>query len=141
MNNDEQQRRHDGPDERGDRGKPAGRSATKRLGDDGERAAVTHLTERGLRLIDVNVRVARDELDAVFADGDVIVVVEVKTRSTAMMGTGLESVTPAKLRRMRRAIAGWLRERDVGWAGVRFDVVEVVPVGGEFGIEWFRDVA
>lgn len=112
-----------------------------RLGRDGERTAVEFLRGRGLTLLETNLRVGRDELDAVFLDGAELVVVEVKTRSTGMMGGGLESVTPAKLRRMRRGIAGWLAGQVEFRGHVRFDVVEVAPVGGELAIEWYRDVA
>ena len=111
------------------------------LGRDGERAAVEFLRRRGLTLVGTNLRVGRDELDAVFLDGTELVVVEVKTRSTGMMGRGLESVTPAKLHRMRRGIAGWLARQVEFYGDVRFDVVEVAPVGGELAVEWFRDVA
>lgn len=111
------------------------------LGAAGEAAAVGYLRGRGLTLVQVNLRVGRDEIDAVFLDGDDLVVVEVKTRSSPVMGTGLEAVTPAKLARMRRAIAEWLRRHGATYAGIRFDVVEVAPVAGTYAVEWFRDVA
>ncbi|WP_269202133.1 YraN family protein [Corynebacterium xerosis] len=113
----------------------------KRLGFAGESAAVGFLVGRGMRLIDINVRVGCDEIDALFADGEALVVVEVKTRSTPMMGGGLEAITPAKMRCLRRAAARWLRETGAQCDHVRFDVVDVVPVAGDLAVEWFRDVA
>lgn len=113
----------------------------KQLGFAGESAAVVFLVGRGMRLIGTNVRVGRDEIDAIFADGDALVVVEVKTRSTPMMGGGLEAITPAKMRSLRRAAARWLRETGEQCDHVRFDVVDVVPVAGDLAVEWFRDVA
>lgn len=113
----------------------------RRLGAAGEAAGVAFLEREGLTLIGTNVRVGRDELDAVFGDGDAVVVVEVKTRSTPMMGGGLEAVTPAKMRSLRRGAARWLRETGRTCGHVRFDVVDVTPVGGEMAVEWFRDVA
>ncbi|MDK8767162.1 YraN family protein [Corynebacterium freneyi] len=113
----------------------------RRLGAAGEAAAVGFLEGRGLTLIGTNVRVGRDELDAVFLDGDAVVVVEVKTRSTAMMGDGLAAVTGRKMRSLRRGVARWLRETGRDYDHVRFDVVDVRPVGGELTLEWFRGVA
>ena len=42
----------------------------KQLGFAGESAAVEFLVGRGMRLIGTNVRVGRDEIDAIFADGE-----------------------------------------------------------------------
>lgn len=111
------------------------------LGAAGEDAAVEMLLRRGLRLIGRNVRVGRDELDALFADGGALVVVEVKTRASTAMGDGIEAVTAAKMARLRRAAARWLHENGPGFEHVRFDVVDVVPVGGDMAVEWYRDVA
>ncbi|HHT31141.1 MAG TPA: YraN family protein [Corynebacterium sp.] len=117
------------------------RAARAKLGFAGEAAAVGHLVGAGLTLIGANVRVGRDELDAVFADGDAVVVVEVKTRTTPMMGGGLEAVTPAKMKSLRRGVARWLRETGRTCDHVRFDVVDVMPLGGDMAVQWFRDVA
>lgn len=111
------------------------------MGAAGESAAVDFLVNRGLRLLGRNVRAGRGELDAVFADGATVVVVEVKTRSSGVCGSGLEAVTPAKMRTLRRTAARWLDEEGVAWRDVRFDVVEVVPVGDSFAVEWFRGVS
>lgn len=113
----------------------------RRLGAAGETAAVGFLKGRGLTLLGTNVRVGRDELDAVFLDGDAVVVVEVKTRSTAMMGDGLAAVTGRKMHSLRRGVARWLRETGRDCDHVRFDVVDVRPAGGELTLEWFRGVA
>lgn len=102
---------------------------------------MAYLAGRGMELIGANIRVGRDELDAVFADGGAVVVVEVKTRSTQMMGGGLEAITPAKMRSLRRGVARWLHETGRTCDHVRFDVVDVAPVPGDLAIQWFRDVA
>ncbi|MBM3840221.1 MAG: YraN family protein [Verrucomicrobia bacterium] len=48
----------------------------------GERAAKRHLQERGLKFLTANFRSPRGEIDLVFRDGDCLVFVEVKTRSS-----------------------------------------------------------
>lgn len=98
----------------------------------GERVAVRHLQDSGLRVLDRNWRCPDGELDIVAADGAVIVFCEVKTRSSLDYGDPAEAVVGAKAARIRRLAVRWLAEHEVGWRSVRFDVVTIVrqPRGG-----------
>ncbi|MBA2558897.1 MAG: YraN family protein [Propionibacteriales bacterium] len=98
----------------------------KALGDFGERLACRHLVESGLTVLDRNWRCAAGEIDIVASDGDVVVVCEVKTRSSARFGTPLEAITTAKANRLHRLGRLWLRDHDVRWSRLRVDVVSVV---------------
>ncbi|MBA2716596.1 MAG: YraN family protein, partial [Propionibacteriales bacterium] len=59
----------------------------KALGDYGERLAAAHLVEKGLVVLDRNWRCSAGEIDIVAADGNTVVVCEVKTRSSCRFGT------------------------------------------------------
>jgi putative endonuclease len=96
------------------------------LGAYGERMAIRFLLDRGLELIDRNWRCHLGEIDAVFADGDTVVFVEVKTRSSAGFGLPAEAVDYRKSVRLRRLAAQWLHEHDVHARVVRFDVISVL---------------
>ena len=91
----------------------------------GEQVAVDYLVRQGMRLLDRNWRRPGGELDAVFRDGDTLVVVEVKTRRGGRFGSPVEAVGPAKVTRLRRLAAQWLAEHRVNPCEVRFDVVSV----------------
>ena len=76
-------------------------AAKQAIGAYGESVARRHLSEQGLVVLDRNWRCERGEIDLVLRDGDVLVVCEVKTRSSAQScGTPHEAVTDAKLRRL-----------------------------------------
>jgi len=80
----------------------------------GERVALRHVEARGWAVLDTNWRGNDGELDIVALDGDVLVVVEVKTRSGVGYGHPAEAVTPRKLARIKRLTGQWLtafRER------------------------------
>lgn len=80
----------------------------------GERVALRHVVERGWEVLDTNWRGKDGELDIVALDGEVLVVVEVKTRSGHGFGHPAEAVTPRKLARIKRLTGQWLtafRER------------------------------
>ncbi len=94
-------------------------------GEYGEASAARWLSGRGMVLLDRNWRCELGEIDLVLRDGDVLVVCEVKTRTSAAFGSPFEAVTPAKLARLRRLAARWIGDRGVRVAEVRFDLVGV----------------
>jgi putative endonuclease len=100
--------------------------ASDGLGDYGEQVAERHLVAVGFTILERNWRCAAGEIDIVARDGDVLVVCEVKTRSSVEYGLPLEAVTQAKARRLRRLAALWLQQSSVRAAAVRVDVVGVL---------------
>ncbi|MEN3357052.1 MAG: putative endonuclease [Mycobacteriales bacterium] len=96
------------------------------VGKFGEDVAVERLSAAGLRILDRNWRCAEGEIDIVAADGDVLVICEVKTRSGLAFGDPAEAVIAAKAARLRRLALRWLAAHDLGWAALRFDVVTVL---------------
>ena len=73
----------------------------------------------------MNWRHGRDELDLVILEGEVLVFVEVKTRTAEQGGEGYRAVNRRKKTALRRAAAAWLRQVG-GQCHTRFDVVEVL---------------
>lgn len=92
----------------------------------GEQVAARHLQQAGLTILERNWRCPEGELDILATDGAVLVVCEVKTRSTAAFGDPCEAVNWRKARRIRQLAARWLAENEDAWDEVRFDVVSVL---------------
>ncbi len=95
------------------------------LGAYGERLAARHLVEQGLVVLDRNWRCTAGEIDLVLRDGDVLVVCEVKTRTSSVCGSPHEAVTPAKLDRLKRLGLLWAEAHEVRPAETRVDLVAV----------------
>lgn len=74
----------------------------QRLGARGEELAARHLVARGYTILTRNHRSRLGEIDLVARDATTLVIVEVKTRSSDAAGLPLESITPAKARRLQR---------------------------------------
>ena len=102
-----------------------GRPIPADLGAWGERRAEDHYRRQGGRCLAVNWRHGRDELDLVVLEGEVLVFVEVKTRTAEIGGEGYWAVNRRKKRALRRAAGAWLRQIG-GTCHTRFDVVEVL---------------
>lgn len=107
---------------------PQQRSAQQRvaLGAYGESLAARYLVDRGMVLLDRNWRCDIGEIDLVLRDGRVVVVCEVKTRSSLAFGSPLEAVTEKKAARLRRLAARWLSEHTIHPDEVRIDLVGVL---------------
>lgn len=97
----------------------------QRLGAWGEKVAERELVRQGLEVVERNHRTSEGEIDLVARDGDLLVIVEVRTRRGGpAYGTPEESVTPAKQARLIALARAYVAE--VGWTGPwRIDVVGV----------------
>lgn len=100
----------------------------KELGARGEEAAARFLANRGYEILDRNWTCAADEADIVARDANVIVFVEVKTRSDASMGFPAEAVTAKKRQRYERIACLYLERHAFTEMLVRFDVISLVAI-------------
>ena len=115
--------------------------AKDELGRSGEQAAAEYLEGHGLRILDRNWRSADGEIDIVAVERRVLVVCEVKTRTSMRYGGPLEAVSRAKRARLRRLAVQWLNAHGIRFDEVRIDVVGLLYEGtGGFTIEHVRGV-
>lgn len=111
-------------------------AAKDELGRRGERLAENHLIARGYRLLERNWRCRQGEIDLVMREGDALVFVEVKTRSSTAFGHPFEAITPVKLARLRRLAREWCDAHPAERGRIRIDAVSVLsPRGGTPAIE------
>lgn len=101
--------------------------ARQELGAAGEERVAAWYRAAGYRVVARNWRCREGEIDLVCERDGVVVVCEVKTRSSLAFGHPAEAVTAAKQRRLRTLAARWLAEAPVRARSVRFDVAAVLP--------------
>jgi putative endonuclease len=99
------------------------------LGFSGENLAVAELERRGYAILARRYRTRRGEIDIVAQDGDTLVFVEVKVRTTAERGTAAEAVTPRKQRRLVAMAVDYLARTRASNRRCRFDVVAIDGAG------------
>ncbi|MBI1377771.1 MAG: YraN family protein [Frankiales bacterium] len=112
------------------------------LGRYGEDVAARHLEAEGFVVLERNWRCDQGEVDILARDGDVLVVCEVKTRSSLSHGSPFEAVTERKLHRLERLGIRWMRERGVRPRSMRVDVVAVLrPASGRTVVQHTRGLS
>ena len=101
-----------------------------RYGTLGEKAAKRHLRKLGLKFLIGNYRSPRGEVDLIFRDGDCLVFVEVKTRSSEDWTRPAAAVDFDKKRLLSHAALDYLRLLKTPRIKFRFDIVEVLLANG-----------
>ncbi len=111
-------------------------------GDEAERLAALHLVAHGLEIVLRNYRRRTGELDLVAREGEVLVIVEVRMRSSPAFGGAAASIDGLKRARIVRTAQQLLQQRrDLAQLPVRFDVILVGASGSGTEapeIEWIR---
>lgn len=98
-----------------------------RLGARGEKMAARFLRKNGFKILYRNFRTKRGgEIDIVCRDGETLVFVEVKTRSSTKFGNPADAVNAEKQRLITRGAQAWLRLLAYPEVNFRFDILEIV---------------
>ena len=93
-----------------------------------ERLAAVYLQQQAYRIIAVNQRVGRGEIDIIARRAGVLAFVEVTARRTRTCGAPEDAVTPHKRRQIARLATLWLSSRPrclAGVSDVRFDIIAI----------------
>ena len=101
-----------------------------RRGELGERAAKKFLQKLGLKFLAANFRSDRGEIDLIFRDGDCLVFIEVKTRSSEGWTRPAAAVDARKKKLLSLTALDYLRRLKNPEVKFRFDIVEVLLADG-----------
>lgn len=108
------------------------------LGKRGEEIACRYLKDKGYKIRERNWKLGRNEIDLIAQDGDYIVIVEVKTRTSNIVAEPETSVTREKQRILVRAANAYIRYFRIP-KEVRFDIVAILLDGGNETVKHIPD--
>jgi putative endonuclease len=97
-------------------------------GELGEQHAKLHLQKLGLKFLAANFKADRGEIDLIFRDGDCLVFVEVKSRSSEEWRRPAAAVNARKRRLVSQTALAYLKLLNHPPVAIRFDIVEVLLV-------------
>ena len=92
----------------------------------GERIACRFLMRQGFDILTRRYQKGHGEIDIIAFEDEVLVFVEVKTRSTRKFGEPWEFVDWKKRHILRRTAESFIAENDLGRYPYRFDIVSVI---------------
>ncbi len=108
------------------------------LGQEGEALAVNYLQKHGYKIVEVNWRYKKAEIDIISMKDNVLAIVEVKTRTNAVFGTPQEAVNTKKIKLLVEAVNAYVLENNLD-VEVRFDIVAVIKNKKETTINHLKD--
>ncbi len=109
------------------------------LGCIGEEFAISYLQSKEYIIRHRNWKSGKKELDIVAEKENMLVVVEVKTRSSDCFAHPHEAVTNTKIRHIVQAAEAYIFKYDL-MMETRFDIISVIPdKNGQFSIEHIED--
>lgn len=100
-------------------------SKTIETGKNGEEQAAEFLKEAGYQILALNWRFKHLEIDIIAQKEKELIIVEVKTRETAIFGTPESFVTKDKQRKLIKAANEYVIQNNLDLE-VRFDIISVI---------------
>ena len=107
---------------------------SKKTGTAYEVIAADYLKKQGVRILEMNYRTSRGEIDIIGKEKDTICFIEVKYRKNASYGQPWEAISIEKRKRICFCAKQYLFRKHWKWQ-IRFDVISIC--GDE--INWFRN--
>ncbi|WP_420287322.1 YraN family protein [Flavobacterium psychrophilum] len=108
------------------------------LGKFGEDLSVEFLQKKGYSILETNWTFQKAEIDIIAQKENILVIVEVKTRSSIDFGSPQDFVKPAKIQHLVKAVNEYVISNDLDLE-IRFDIIAVYKERKEFKIEHFED--
>ncbi|MFN3555383.1 MAG: YraN family protein [Bacteroidales bacterium] len=108
------------------------------LGKSGEQLACNHLQDKGYKILEVNWRKGSLEVDIIARKDNLLIIAEVKTRSTNFFGEPEEFVTRAKQKNLIRAANLYIQINNLDLE-TRFDIVSVLLKGDQHQVHHIED--
>ena len=110
----------------------------QRIGKWGEQIAEQYLRDKGCEIMDRNARTPFGEIDIVARQGEMILFVEVKTRTSNKMGLPEESITARKRTHMLGAAEHYAAEHEIDYWQIDVIAIEGRP-GSRPTITYFEN--
>jgi len=109
------------------------------IGKKGEEIAKSFLEKQGYHIQATNWRYSKAEIDIIAFEGDLLVFVEVKTRSSDFFGPPEDFVDDKKKKLLSLAAAAYMAKTNHQWS-IRFDIISILLAGEKvYKVQHFKD--
>ncbi len=108
------------------------------FGKKGEALAAAYLVSKGYKIVAKNYRFGKAEIDILARNGKLLIVVEVKSRSSKFIKNIAETVTAKKIKLLRTATNHFVLDKNLD-VEVRFDIITILKTTHSYDIEHLED--
>lgn len=108
------------------------------LGKLGEELAVDFLQQEGYDILETNWFFDKAEIDIIAKKDNLLIVVEVKTRSSNDFGLPQDFVKPKKIQLLVKAVNQYIEKNELD-VEVRFDIIAITKEMSKFNIEHIKE--
>ncbi len=108
------------------------------IGDKGEELAANYLKSKGYSILEKNFRARKSEIDLICQKDNLLVFVEVKTRSSTKFGNPESFVNEAKAAKVIEGAEAYIEINNWNEA-IRFDIISIIFGGVKPEVEHFKD--
>lgn len=113
---------------------------SRHLGNQSEQQAYAYLSRQGLKLITRNHHCRHGEIDLVMQDGQTLVFVEVRSRSSAQFGSAIASISSSKQKKIIAAAQHFLMTHPIHQQqACRFDVIGMDASKKPSNLQWIKN--
>ena len=112
--------------------------AHNEFGKEGEKLAAAYLVKKGYLILYSNYRYMKAEIDIIAQKGNIIAIIEVKSRSSAYFENIAETVSKKKIMLLVSAADYYINTNKLD-KEVRFDIITILKENNKFLIEHFED--
>ncbi|MBS1763628.1 MAG: YraN family protein [Bacteroidetes bacterium] len=113
-------------------------NVSAQLGREGENLAVAYLEKNGYEIAERNWRFGKLEIDIIARKGNLLCIVEVKTRSGDYFGEPEDGVTKSKERFLATAADHYIISNNLD-VEVRYDIISIVIHNGRSELKMIED--
>lgn len=104
------------------------------LGTFGEAKAVAFLIAEGYDILERNYTFQKAEIDIIAQKDNILIAVEVKTRSTKVFGNPQDFLKPKQIQRIVKAMDNYVISNHLD-VEVRFDIIAIINMASKTSIE------
>lgn len=108
------------------------------MGNQAEKLAANLLQSKGYAVLAQNLRTKRGEIDILAKDGEILVIVEVKAKTSQKFGSALEMITATKQRKL--ILLTFELQQKYKTEKVRIDVVTVDNAGSAPAVKHYKNL-
>lgn len=110
-----------------------------KLGKKGEDTAVKYLEKMNYKILKRNYRNRRGEIDIIAYFNSVIVIIELKARTSNKFGYPIDAVNGIKINKIKECTKYYLYKEKVEFSEIRFDIIEIYKIKEKYVVNHIKN--